>query len=149
LARAEPGKASEREASHSYGLLHLRQGHEEAARQALAEIRVEEIKDNAEALMQVAQVRAQLGLPGVLPLIYQARRLDFNNPSMHLAYITLFLQRDEPDRTLLEPTVVEPDCTVHLVHEDEKQTFTILGTDAGDLRAGELTVTRPLAMKLL
>jgi len=146
LSRVEPNNIVHRI---RVALLDLRRGDPEAARATLSNIPLNEIKENAQALIQVAQARALLGMPDVLSLAYRARRLDFGNPDMHLAYIGLFLKREEADRRLLEPAEVGIDCTIRLTHDGETKVFTILNEDSIDRERGELASVDPLATKLI
>lgn len=130
-------------------LLDIRRGEREQARQPLSEIGFEDIKNNAMALIQVAEARSMLGMGDVLPLAYRARQLAFDDPNIHLAYLNLFLRREERDRSVLEPTEVGLDCTVHLRRNGETRTFTLLKEDPINRDRGELSLTDSLAAKLL
>jgi tetratricopeptide (TPR) repeat protein len=146
LSVAEPSTVNHRI---KIALLDLRLGDLEGARQVLSSVGFEEVKDNADALIQVAQARALLNMEDVLPFAYRARKVGFQDPDTHLVYLNLFLQREEKDRQLLEPNQVGVDCVVHLKRGDDKKSYTILGDDRVNSEKGELTLTDPLAMRLL
>ena len=129
--------------------LDFRCGNRESARNRLSAIQFDEIKDNAEGLIQVAQERALLGMPGVLPLVYRARQIDFGNPSVHLAYFSLFFSREDLRESSLTPQVVGADCVVHLKRGTESLTFTILKDSIADQSRNELSMSDTLATKLL
>lgn len=115
----------------------------------LSELRFEELEDDAESLFHVAEARVFLGLPDVLRLIYRARSLDFGRPEAHLAYIGLFMSREELDKELLQPAVAGIDTTVRLTQKGETKVFTILAQTSVNRERGELTATDPLALALL
>src|SRR5439155_13641681 len=146
LSEMEPKKVSHRV---DIALLDIRRGERERAKTTLSAITLEEIKQDAKALMQVGQARAMLGMDDVLPLAYRARQLAFGDAEMHLAYIGLFFRREDVDRSLLEPGEVGVDCTVHLRRNGESRRFTILDGDVVDRDRGELTTTDSLALKLI
>jgi len=85
----------------------------------------------------------------VLPLAYRARRLAFGDPDVHLAYLHLFLRREDADRESLEPAAIGADCTVQLKRNNETRRFTILGEESVDGDRGELRIDDSLARKLL
>jgi tetratricopeptide (TPR) repeat protein/predicted nucleic acid-binding protein len=129
--------------------LDFRKGDRESARQRLLAITYDEIKDNAEVLIEVAQERALLGIGGVLPLVYRARQIDGDNPEAHLAYISLFLSREELQELPPVPKVVGVDCSVHMRRNSETKVFTILDENATNRTKGELLITDALARKLV
>ena len=129
--------------------LDFRCGNRESARNRLSAIQFDEIKDDAEGLIQVAHERALLGMPGVLPLVYRAREIDFGNPSVHLAYFSLFFSREDLRESSLTPQVVGADCVVRLKRGTESLTFTILKDSLADRSRNELSMSDTLATKLL
>ena len=129
--------------------LDFRSGNRESARARLSAIQFDEIKDDAEGLLQVAQERALLGMAGVLPLVYRARQIDFANPTAHLAYLSLFFSREDLEESSLTPAIVGADCTVHLKRGAESLTFTILNSNSADRSKNELSTSDTLATKLI
>jgi tetratricopeptide (TPR) repeat protein len=130
-------------------LLDFRRGERESARQTLAQIRFEEIKENARILIQVAQLRAILEMGDVLPLVYQARRLDFGNPQIHLAYLSMFLGREDRDSAQLNPYEIGIGCTVSLQRGTETRKFTLLDETTIPRDQSEIEPTDTLAEKLM
>jgi tetratricopeptide (TPR) repeat protein len=145
LSCVEPSKMSHRL---HIALLQLRRGHRDEARSTLSEIHPNELTDSR-TLLQAAQARSILRMPDVLLFAHRARRLDFGNPDVHLAYVSLFLARENPDKDLLEVDRVGIDCTVQLKHSDENKTFTIIDEVSPNRERGELPPSDPLAQKLL
>lgn len=92
LSLAEPKKISHRI---RVAILELKNDDRDSCKHTIEAIRFEEIKEHPLSLMEVAEIRAILGLPGVLPLAYRARKLAFGDPKMHLAYMRLFLNREK------------------------------------------------------
>ncbi len=123
-------------------------GNRDAARELLNAIRYEDIKDDATALMQVAQTGSLLGMDNVLLLAYRARQLEPENPETHLAYMWLFLHREEIDRLILAASVINVDCAVHLRSDNNSKVFIIVDRTSNlDLR--EIASTSDLANRLL
>jgi len=129
-------------------LLQLRRGDRDAARITLSDILLSDLTDS-HALLQVAQARSILRMPDVLAFAHRARRRDFANPDVHLGYIQLFLERENPDSGLLDVDRVAIDCTVELKNGDERQTFTIIDDAELNRERGELHPSDQLAQKLL
>jgi tetratricopeptide (TPR) repeat protein len=129
--------------------LAFRCGEREAARQALTQIHFAEIKEHPSLLIQVAQLRVMLGMGDVLPLVYQARRLDFGNPQTLLAYLSMFLGREEQDMAILTPCVIGIDCTVALQRGSETLRYTLLNEMTVPRDPSELAPTDALAQKLM
>lgn len=107
------------------------------------------IKDNAIALIHMAEMRDWLGLPNALEFAYRARQLAPGDPDIHLSYFSLMLRREEADRALLEPTKVCADSVVHLKHREEMRVFKLLIDGPTNWENGELAVSEPLAASLL
>jgi transcription elongation GreA/GreB family factor/predicted nucleic acid-binding protein len=129
--------------------LQRRIGEREAARNTIESIRFEEIKEVPELLMRVAVTRLHLGMNDFLPLAYRARRLAFDDPNVHIAYLGLFLNRETSDDDGLHPTRVDVDCAVHLENRHGKRVFLIVNQEPIDLYRGEIAPTDPKAIKLL
>lgn len=146
LKDLEPGKVT-----HRLWIANLRQrkGDRDAARETIESIRFEEIKDTPEFLMRVAVARLHLGMDEFLPLAYRARRLAFDDPNMHVAYLGLFLNREVGDEEGLHPTKVEVDCAVHLENKRGKKVFLIVDQQPLDLYRGEIAPSDSQALKLL
>jgi hypothetical protein len=90
-----------------------------------------------------------LGMGDVLPLVYQARRLDFGNPQTLLAYLSMFLGREEQDGALLAPCEIGIDCTVALQRGNETLRCTLLDEMTVPRDPSELAPTEALAQKLM
>lgn len=146
LKDLEPGKVT-----HRLWIANLQQrkGERDAARQTIESISFEEIKDAPEFLMRVAVSRLHLGMGDFLPLAYRARRLAFDDPNIHVAYLGLFLNREVGDEEVLRPAKVEIDCAVHLENRRGKKTFLIVDQQPLDLYRGEIAPSDPRALKLL
>jgi tetratricopeptide (TPR) repeat protein len=146
LSEVEPKKVWHRV---QIALLEIRLGERERAKGTLSEIRFEDIKHDAKVLMQVAKARTVLGMGDILPLAYRARQIAFGDPDIHFAYVALFLRRDDADHSLLEPSEVGVDCTVHLKRNGETRRFTILNEASANRDRDELALADTLAVKLL
>jgi len=129
-------------------LLHLRRGNREVAERILSDIEPADINDG-QTLIQVAQARAHLGMTGVLPFAYRARRVDPRNPEVHLSYVGLVFRREVLDKALLDADEIVPGCTVHLRNDGKLQTFTIVDESESNPLSGELLPSDPLARKLM
>lgn len=130
-------------------MLEFRRGREAEARDAITRLQYEDVKDNALALIHMAEAYALLGMDGALPLAYRARRLGFDNPLIHSSYLRIFLSREKEDEGLLSPTEVAVDCAVHVSRGDEKEVFVITGERPAERQRGEIAADDPLAQKLL
>jgi transcription elongation GreA/GreB family factor len=137
---------------HRIHLAHLRyrSGDTEGSKEAVLGVAPEEVKGSAHQLMALAKVRAWLDLDGVLELAYRARRVGFDDPEIHQAYMSLVLNRKRDQDSVLEISRVQPGSTIHLQDgEGNGKIFTIVeGLDA-DLHRGELLPSDPVALKLL
>lgn len=147
LSRLEPEKASHRlwvvEMS-------LRMKEVEPAREALAGIALEEIKNNPAALIRVASFRQRLEMGGDLPFAYRARRIGFTDADVHHAYVRLFKGHTDRERVDLDVAEVTVDCAVHLADPNgEKKTYLIVEQDEYDPAHGEIPPDDPRAVKLL
>ncbi len=131
------------------GIIELRQNNKEKAREILSGISYEQVRNNSHELIQIANARLILGMSDVMLFAYRARRIDFNNPNVHLAYMWLFLNRGQPDQGLLTPKTVGIECVVQLKQNGEKKVFIITDEDADNRDNRELNSNDPLAKKLL
>jgi tetratricopeptide (TPR) repeat protein len=145
LSQVEPQNISHRV---RLTLLHLRRGNRRDAQQLLSNFEPPEATDST-TLLQIAQARSLLGMPDVLPLAYRARRLAPRDPEVHLAYVGLFLRRENLDSALLNIDQVSTGCTVRLKSSDLVQIFTIVDISESNVLRGELLPKDPLAIKLL
>jgi tetratricopeptide (TPR) repeat protein/predicted nucleic acid-binding protein len=129
--------------------LYLRLGRRDDAKQMLDSIDVDEIRDDANRMLDMAEARHILGLPGGLELAYAARRVGFDSPSVHMRFIGLFLSREPADARLLTTDKVASGTTVELVRKDERQVVSILDEVDASRGGGEVTPEEPLAQKLM
>jgi tetratricopeptide (TPR) repeat protein len=140
------------DADHRIHLAYLRyrRGDFEGSKQTVLGVGIEEVKGSAHQLLALAKVRAWLDLDGVLELAYRARRVGFDDASIHQGFISLFLDRKRNEDARLEVNKITPGTTVHLQSEDgNARVVTIVdGLDA-DLRRGELLPSDPVALALL
>ena len=97
-------------------------------------------------LMQLAQLRHELGLDEVMPLAYQARRRGIDNPDIHMAYLGLMLARESD---VPAPEIAGVDTTVVLRHGDEQQIFTITDEPSASRDRGELRPDDILAVLIM
>jgi transcription elongation GreA/GreB family factor/predicted nucleic acid-binding protein len=130
-------------------MLEFRRGHEGEARAAITRLRYEDVKENARALIHMAEAYALLGMDGALPLAYRARRLGFDEPRIHLAYMRVFLSREKEDEGLLSPAEVTIDCAVHVSRGDAKEVFVIIADQNAERQRGEISAADPLAQRLI
>lgn len=130
-------------------ILNVQLGESASARQLLEGISIHRIQNDAEMLMLVAETRQQLGMQGALALAYQARRAGEDRPELHLAYVHLFLLREDADRPMLEPQEVGVDTTVHLSRSGATKVYLIVEDKPTNHAAGERAPTDPLAIQLL
>jgi tetratricopeptide (TPR) repeat protein/predicted nucleic acid-binding protein len=130
-------------------MLEFRRGREAKARDAITRLRYEEVKDNAQALIHMAEAYTLLVMDGALPLAYRARRLGFDDPRIHAAYMRVFLCREKEDAGLLSPEEVAVDCAVHVSAGGSKEVFVIAGEQPAERQQGEISADDPLAQKLL
>ncbi len=131
-------------------MLEFRRGDADAARAAVDQVRHDTVKDNAVALIHLAEAHALLNrLREALPLAYRARRLGTRDPRIHLSYLRVFLACEKEFEDQLSPTAVAKDCTVHLSRGSEKEVVTIVDAEPGSPRQGEIAPTDQLALKLI
>lgn len=123
-------------------------GDQEAARTLLRRVDEEELGSDSRGLMQLAHLRLALREERVLQPAYRARRLGFDDPDMHLGYLSVFLGRSERETALLETSEVQVDAAVELVRPDQRHTFIIEDDDpiaAQDEVSSDSPVARLLA----
>lgn len=126
----------------------IERGASAEAKKILESISMQTIEDDAEGLMQMAHARLALALPNVLPVAYRARRLAFDDPAIHLAYVSAVLNREQTDNALLNPEAVGEDVAVRLGRGDAEHVY-IIENDKPDKGRNELSSSDPLARKLI
>jgi predicted nucleic acid-binding protein len=129
-------------------LLALEADNKAEARRLLKKVDVTSIKDAPRELMQLAHARMTVGEGGVLPLAYRARRLAFDDPDIHLAYVGAFLHRETEDEKLLDVDAAGLDTAVHLQSGEEKRHFLIVDDDL-PRRPDEVPPEDGLAQRLI
>lgn len=117
----------------------------DAAKQIVNGIPYDAVRKNARLLMNLARLRLLLDLPDVLEFAYQARRLDYTNPEMHVKYMMICLELKGSEAA----NVVAINTSVHVKRDDEITVFTILDERQVYHDRGELSVYDPLAKGLL
>jgi tetratricopeptide (TPR) repeat protein len=123
----------------------------DAARQLVLSISYDAVRNNARLLVNLARLRLLLGLPNVLDFAYQARRLDYADPEVHVRYLITCLELHGPESalSLQEPEAVSVNTSVHVRRDDVITVFTILDDRQVFADRGELCVEDPLAQGLL
>jgi uncharacterized protein HemY len=131
-------------------MLALRQGKEDIAKDTILKVDFAKIENNAWALSNVAQAYAIVGIEGAIPLAYKALQLGFENPDFHLAYLRVFLSRENPEGEMFRPTEVRNDCTVELLlSTGKKLTYLVTDNEPADKQKGRISLNDPVALKLL
>lgn len=125
----------------------LRLGDEDAARRLIARVEYSSIRQNAYDLVRAGQLRLLLGMDGALPLIYAARQVDFNDPDMHMAYVSAALRLEAMGKFPATPDQADVDTTVLLRRDDTVKAFTIAENGAR-LDRNELNADDALAQRL-
>lgn len=135
---------------HRVATIRVRQGDITGASRVLDPV-VERFQDEPEALIEFAKVFAAANYPTlqILSAAYRARRLGFDDPEIHLAYISLFLSRENDSSLKLDPDVVAAGTSVRLSVENESSWIVILDQEPIDRGRGEFHFTDPVARKLL
>ena len=126
----------------------IRLGRNAEARSLIDIVTLEEVKDDAELLFESARLRTILEMPDALKFAYRLLRIEFGNPETHLFYTSTFFRREKVDEPLLNPKVVDLDCTVLLRHGSESQRYTIVAGD-GDTATNHIGGAHPLATVLV
>jgi tetratricopeptide (TPR) repeat protein len=130
--------------------LAIRRGDNSAAKVMLDGIQDENVSE-PERLMTIAQARHVVGDPsGALGPAYRARRLAFDDPRIHMAYMGIILG-SEGSPTLDAPTEIGPGTAALLrCGEQEPRWVSILSRDFEvNRQAGEVPVGDPLAERLV
>ncbi len=130
--------------------LDYQQGNKEAARDTVALITFNDIKKDSQSLINVARLRALLGLPDAIVFGYQARKLAFDNPDVHTMYTSLLLRNKQENAEVLMPVTVGIGCAVKVVQDGLKHTY-IIEAEGEQINheRGELHANDPLAMRLI
>jgi tetratricopeptide (TPR) repeat protein len=129
--------------------IRLRMGSNQAAMDTALSIDVEAIWNDPHDLLDLAEARQILGLPDALEIAFRARRIGFDSPRVHQRYMTVFLNREEFDAALMNPTEVQVGSTVHLRHNEERVVWTILDEEDVSRSRGEISPTDDLSARLL
>ena len=124
----------------------FRQSDSDGARGYLEKVTAESIRDDPVALMQLGQLRRLLGEPDSLPPAYRARRIQFDDANLHLAYVSLFLGRNPRDEGSLDISEVGVDAAVEL-QDGSRTDLVIVEGDDPDGRS-ELRPDHPLVQRL-
>lgn len=127
----------------------MRRGLHPETRLFLEQIPYEEIRTDANILLRAAQLRAVLGMSGVLKHLYQARRAGFTSSQIHAAYVWLFVSREQLDQVDLAKETVDGDCGVVLQIGNERCSYTILSEPDLHPERGEISSDRARLMHLL
>jgi tetratricopeptide (TPR) repeat protein len=126
----------------------MRRGKTEVAQRLLSEVQFENIRQDGGALIEVAKLRAHLGMKEVLRFAYQARRMAYDDPEVHAAYVGLFLRR-ERDGEIPSPVTVGCDCTVRLDTVPTYTHYAILDEVEVYSARGELSIDQAGQLGLL
>lgn len=84
-----------------------------------------------------------------LDIMYETRRLHYNNPDAHLKYINLYYQVDVQLGELLSPTQVQPGTAVCIDDASRAEWYIVEAREDADIAHQELDVNHPLAQRLL
>jgi len=134
--------------------LKLRLNDETGAKNTLLTIKLKNVKNNPKHLIEIAKLRDFLKLPDAIPYAYRSRRLDSNNPEIHISYIGIMLSPNQLNNLPLNIDKIDIDCTVYLKNNGEKKIFTIINEDSpfedkAELARNEISHKSELAVKLL
>lgn len=148
LLEVEPNNVSYR--IHA-AFVELRAGKRQIARELILEIPYDAIKNDVDMLINIARLRAFLDLPEVLAFAYRARRIAFDNPDIHLEYITqcFNLRGPEAEDTLRERSEVSVGDAVHLSRNGKTTVFIIVDEEPIYRERGELPTNDTRAKNLL
>lgn len=107
-------------------LLDIRGGREADARATLGRLSISDFEENAEALVRVGRARHILGMPDAVEYCYQARRVAFDEPNVHMAYVSVFLLVDTRGEIFEAPASVQPGSSVRFTAHDGDHRIVIL-----------------------
>lgn len=140
--------------------IQMRENDKDEALKTLKRLNYDDIKDDSEILIRVAQGYAHLRKPEAMKYAYRARQIDFLNPDIQMAYLALIFGPISISDLLEEPSVVAVDTTVFLQRLeladngtetllDEKAVYTIEPDELSFVSKGHITKSSSLAVKLL
>ncbi len=97
--------------------------------------------------VQLHQIRSQP--EKALKIMYEVRRMHFDNPDAHLRYIGIFLLVEKEIPEVLNPTQVQKDTTVQINISDEDYWYIIEERVEADIARNERDVNDPFTQQLL
>ena len=95
----------------------------DAAALTVREIDRSALLDDPISLLRLAQIKRLLDVDGYLEDAYTARRHGFDNPDVHLGYISTIVGREQE---IIEPESIGPGCAVLLSGESGEQWWSIV-----------------------
>jgi len=132
-----------------YGMVEFRRDNRDNAIKILDNVK-NKAKDDAIALMSIAEVFDYVGRKNeAIKLAYDALELSSEDPEMHLAYIHLFLSRDDESDKLLNPSTIDTNTVVTLKFDEEQRVYMLLDTKAPNINRGEISIESDFGKKLL
>ena len=132
-----------------YGMVEFRRDNRDNAIKILDEVK-NKVKDDAMALMSIAEVFDCVGRKNeAIKLAYDALELSSEDPKMHLAYINLFLSRDDESDKFLNPSTVDTNTVVTLKFDREQKAYMLLDTKKPNINKGEISIESDFGKKLL
>ena len=133
-----------------YGMVEFRRDNRDDAIKILDEVK-NKAKDDAMALMSIAGVFDCVGRKNeAIKLAYDALELSPEDPKMHLAYIHIFLSRDDESDKFLTPSTIDTNTVVTLKFDGgEQRTHILLDTKKPDINKGEISIESDFGKKLL
>lgn len=145
LCELEPEKVS-----HQTMLLYIyvRLDQAEIAKEIISKIDYEKVKDNPVELVNLAKISRLLKYDKELIFAFRARQIA-NTSETHLAYIHLFLTREDPEAAIFRPDKIDVDCVVTLKNEDEVINLSIVEDVPSNYDKGIVNKLDEQAKKLL
>ncbi len=122
-----------------------RHGDGAAAHELVSGIRAPQLREHPKELMSLAQLKRLLGIPGVLEDAYQSRRQSMGDPSIQLAYLSIFVDHEDE---LTETNLAGPGTWVHLRGESGEQWWYIADDQEVPSGSHEIASTDELARQL-
>lgn len=146
LAEAEPENPMHLVRS---AFIDFKRGNRDKSVKVLTEV-LGKVQDKARVLMGIAQIFALMGKSReAFSIAYRARRIGFDDPDMHLAYVRLFLSREADVDAMLHVIKGDIDTAIWLQRDEQKCHFLLLDEEPIDRGRGELRINDPLAQKLV